>query len=174
MPPPASYPPGAVAVALITVSVLGNLALLFAAFYGHFRLAAGLGNPDYHFFTGLFAAFLAMFAQLMSMFYLIGTGKMIRQAVNEEGLDPAYNAEALGYKIRFFPLASLAVTCIVATPILAGGVHAGKLPPWIHGAAALTALVLNVAATVVGCRLIWRTLGLIARVEASLDLKHAG
>jgi len=163
-----------VAVALITLSILGNLALAFAAFYGHYRVAAGLGNADYHFFTGLFSAFLAMFAQLMSMFYLIGTGKMIREAVIEEGLDPAYNAEALGFKVRFFPLASLAVTCIVATPILAGGVHAEKLPPSIHGWAALAALGLNLAATAVGCRLIWRTLGLISRVEDALALKRGG
>ncbi len=161
------------AVALITLNLLGNLALGFAFFYGRFRLMAGTGDEAYHFFTGLFAAFLALFAQCMGMFYFIGTGKMIRQAVDEHGLDPGYSAEAHGFKIRFFPVASLAIATVMATPILGGGVHAGRLPVGVHFAAASAALLLYGVSSVLGCRLIWRNLALTMRVEQSLDQKSA-
>ena len=156
------------AVALMTVTLLANLGLWFAAFYGHFHLAQGTGSQDYHFATGLFAAFLSVFAHCMGMFYFIGTGKVIRETVAGHGMDPSLAEEARSFKMRYFPVASLTLTATMATPILGGAVHAGRMPQGAHLGAALAALALNALATVVACRLLWRNLGLIARVEARL------
>ena len=156
------------AVALMTVTLLANLGLWFAAFYGHFRLAQGTGSETYHFVTGLFAAFLSVFAHCMSMFYFIGTGKVIRETVAEHGMDPSLSEEAKAFKMRYFPVASLTLTATMATPILGGAVHAGRMPQGVHLGVAISALALNALATVVACRLFWRNLGLIARVEAGL------
>lgn len=156
------------AVALMTLTLLGNLALWFAAWYGRFRLTAGMGEHGYHFLTGLFAAFLCVFAHCMSMFYFIGTGKVIREAVAEHGLDPALSTQMRSFKLRYFPLASFTIAASMATPILGGAVGAGRIPNAVHLSAALAAVALNAAATVVVWRLMWQNLGLIARVEAAL------
>ncbi len=156
------------AVALMTITLLANLGLWFAAYYGHFHLARGTGTENYHFATGLFAAFLSVFAHCMSMFYFIGTGKVIRETVAEHKLDPSLAEEARGFKMRYFPVASLALTATMATPILGGAIHAGRMPSAVHLGVAIGALVLNAVATVVACRMFWRNLALIARVEARL------
>ena len=156
------------AVALMTVTLLANVGLWFAAFSGHFRLAQGAGSETYHFVTGLFAAFLAVFAHCMSMFYFIGTGKVIREAVAEHHLDPGYNTETRAFKTRYFPVASLTITATMATPILGGAVHAGRMASSAHLAAAVTALALNILGTFLLWRLLWRNMGVIARVEALL------
>ena len=156
------------AVALMTLTALANLGLWFAAFYGRFRLAQGLGTEDYHFVTGLFAAFLSIFAHCMSMFYFIGTGKVIREAVAEHGLEERLNTEAGRFKRGYFPVASLTVTATMAAPIVGGAVHAGRLPHPAHLAVALAALGLNALATAVAWKLLWANQGLIARAEADL------
>lgn len=152
----------------MTLMLLGDLALGFAGFYGRFRLSEGLGSEGYHFLTGLFAAFLSVFAHIMTMFFFIGTGKMIREAVAEHHLDPAHNAPPLRFKRLHFPLASLTVTATMAVPILGGALHAGKMPREAHLWTAVAALALNLATTAVAWRLIWVNQALIARVESEI------
>lgn len=152
----------------MTLILMADLALGFAGFYGRWRLAAGLGTHDYHFVTGLFASFLSVFAHCMSMFYFIGTGKIIREAVAEHKLDAAFDREAAGFKLRYFPIASFAITATMATPIVGGAVHAARMAANSHLAMAIITLGLNLAASAVAWRLLWRNMGLIRRVEAAL------
>ena len=127
----------------MTLNVLACAGLAFSAVYGHFWLAQGAGSQNYHFVTGLFTSFLSIFAHCMSMFYFIGTGKMVQQAVAEHRLDEGYTTEARGLKTRHFPLASFTIAATMATPVLGGAAHAGKLPVQAHLATAVSALLLN-------------------------------
>ena len=154
------------AIALITVLLLADVALGFAGWYGGFRVAYGLGEIRFHVSTGLFAAFLSVFAHCMSMFYFIGTGKVIREAVQDRGLAPGYAGEARAFKTRYFPIASLTIAATMAAPILGGALDAGRVVRDVHLWVAVAALVLNLAASAVAVKGIWGNLGLIARVEA--------
>ena len=152
----------------MTLMLLGDLALAFAGFYGRFRLSHGMGSEGYHFLTGLFAAFLSVFAHCMTLFFFIGTGRMIREAVEEHRLDETHNEPPKRFKRLHFPLASVTITATIAVPILGGAVHAGRMPREAHLWVAVSALGLNLAATAVACRLIWLNQALIAKVESEI------
>ena len=154
------------AIALMTLTILADLGLGFAACYGFLHVSHGAGSESYHFVTGLFAAFLSVFAHCMSMFYFIGTGKVIREAIQEHELDEGPNEEARRFKLSYFPVASFTIAATMATPILGGAAQAGKVPQGVHLAAALGAIALNAGATALAWRYMWLNQGLIAEVEA--------
>jgi hypothetical protein len=66
------------------------------------------------------------------MFYLIGTGKAIKDAVRENGLDPAFTEETRRFKNVSYPWLMLAMALVMATFILGGGVATGAVPSWVH------------------------------------------
>ena len=152
----------------MTLMILADLALGFSGFYGRFHLSQGSGSESYHFLTGLFSAFLSVFAHCMTLFFFIGTGKILREAVAEHRLDPGYNGTIRRFKALYFPLASVTITATMAVPILGGATHAGRLPREAHLWTAVSALALNLAATVLGIRLMWRNQALIAKIESEI------
>jgi hypothetical protein len=66
------------------------------------------------------------------MFYLIGTGKAIKDAVRENGLDLAIIEETKRFKNESYPWLMLAMGLVMATFILGGGVATGSVPRWVH------------------------------------------
>lgn len=87
---------------------------------------------DAHLLLGLASALLLLFSHSWIMFYLIGTGKVIKEAVAEHDLDQELIELTKEYKNRSYPSLMLAMGLAMATFIIGGAVATLLLPAWTH------------------------------------------
>jgi hypothetical protein len=90
-----------------------------------------------HIYLAMATVVIGLFSQSMTMFFFIGTGKEIKE--KSEG-DAAAVQETKSFKTKVFPAAMWAITAIMVTFIMGGGVAHGKTPRWLHDALALITL----------------------------------
>ncbi len=120
--------------ALLVIGWMATAGLVATGIFGYLLKAPTDPGLPRHVLLGLASALLLLFAHCWIMFYLIGTGKAIKDAVKENGL-PADMIEATKrYKNRSYPMLMLALGLAMATFILGGGVATGSIPNWIHHA----------------------------------------
>jgi len=96
-----------------------------------------------HILIALGATGFSVFSHSLTMMYFVAIGRMIREAVEKGGLDPAPVAETKGYRSSIFRMAFLAMTLVMLNTILAGGAHTRAFPEWIHHVLALLAVLSN-------------------------------
>jgi hypothetical protein len=129
------------AQALLSALFLGLLGLVVAAFYG----LRG-GDVSRHISFGFFSALLTMLAHSMMMFYLIGKGKAVKDAVAEYRVTGDYHARIAAARKPVFSIATVAMTVTIVAAILGASVDTGVLPPVVHAMIAYGAIAANVAA----------------------------
>ena len=130
--------------ALITATVLGVAGLIFSAAIGF--VAASSAEISRHVSFGIFFTLIALLAHSMTMFYLIGKGKAVREAVTEGDLSPELYATVARARKPVFSIATVAMLLTMVTAIIGGGVDTGALPAGIHSMLALSAIAANVMA----------------------------
>jgi hypothetical protein len=130
-----------VAQALLSALFLGLLGLATAAFLG----LRG-GEISRHITFGFFSAMLTMLAHSMMMFYLIGKGKAVKDAMIEHHLAGDYHARIGAARKPVFSIATLAMAVTIVAAILGASVDTGVLPPIVHAMIAYAAIAANVAA----------------------------
>lgn len=119
--------------ALLVVGWLATAGVVATAVLGY--LGGGGGDAETmrrHVLLALASVLLLLFSHCWIMFYLIGTGKAIKDAVKEHGLDPAAVEETKRFKNESYPALMLAMALAMATFILGGGASTGTLPPLVH------------------------------------------
>jgi hypothetical protein len=130
-----------VAQALLSALFLGLVGLIVAAFLG----LRG-GEISRHISFGFFSAMLLMLAHSMMMFYLIGKGKAVKDAMAEFHLAGDYHARIGHARKPVFSIATLAMAVTIVAAILGASVDTGVLPPVVHAMIAYGAIAANVAA----------------------------
>ena len=130
--------------ALITATALGLAGLVFSAGIGF--AAASSAEVFRHVSFGIFFTLITLLAHSMTMFYLIGKGKAVREAVTEGDLSPELYATVARARKPVFSIATAAMLLTMATAIIGGGVDTGTLPAGIHSLLAVTAIAANVMA----------------------------
>ncbi len=115
---------------LLVVGWLGTALLLITAVLG-FRLE-GADSLAPHLLGGLVACLLVLFSHSWILFYLVGTGKAIKEAVAEHGLDAELVERTKQFKALSYPWLMTATLLTMAAFILGGGVATRVLPVWIH------------------------------------------
>lgn len=132
--------------ALLIVGVMATLGLIASAVFGY--LLEGPPGPrmQLHILVSLASSLLLLFSHCWIMFYLIGTGKAIKDAVKEYGLEQALVEETKRFKNVSYPSLMLAMTLAIATFVLGGGAAMQALPSWIHHALFFATLVVQVRA----------------------------
>jgi amino acid transporter len=94
-------------------------------------LGATLQSPtdvNRHYLLGLFASMATCFIHCLVLFYLIGTGKEVREAAADvPGLSEHYVAWTRRQKARAFPAASFAIVLMVLAVLMGGEVHSRLL-----------------------------------------------
>ena len=120
--------------ALLIIGFMATLGLIAAAVLGY--ALHGPTSPDMprHVLVALASCLLLLFSHCWIMFYLIGTGKAIKEAVKEHGLEPRFVEETKRFKNVSYPWLMLAMATAMATFILGGGAATGALPAWVHHA----------------------------------------
>ncbi|HEX4960865.1 MAG TPA: hypothetical protein VF173_08505 [Thermoanaerobaculia bacterium] len=118
--------------ALLIVGALSTLGVIAAAVVGYRLHGATDSNMPLHVLIGLASSLLLLFSHCWIMFYLIGTGKAIKDAVKENALDPAFIEETKRFKNLSYPWLMLAMGLVMAAFIVGGGVATGSVPVWVH------------------------------------------
>jgi hypothetical protein len=87
---------------------------------------------------------LNLLAHSFMMFYLIGKGKAVREAVTEAGLQGDYYRRVARLRAPVFSRATLAMALLMAAAIIGASVDVRVLPSWPHALLAGAALAAQV------------------------------
>lgn len=130
--------------ALITATVISLVGLVFSFVLGYM---AGTADEVFrHTALGFFFTMITLLAHSMTMFYLIGKGRAIRDAVTEGGLTTDAVARVSALRGPVFKLATVAIALTMVTAIFGGGVDTGVIPGGFHAMLAVLAIAANVVA----------------------------
>ncbi len=127
--------------ALITATALGIGGLGYCTVLGF--VASMPADVARHVSFGIFFTLITLLAHSMTMFYLIGKGKAIREAATEAGLPDELHLAVARARRPVFSHGMLAMALTMLAAILGGGVDTGVLPAGIHSSIALLAVVSN-------------------------------
>jgi hypothetical protein len=108
----------------------------------------GLSGADVsrHVTFGIFSTMVTLLAHSMMMFYLIGKGKAVKDAMTEGHLTGDHYRRVAATRRPVFSTGTLAVALTMAAAILGASVDTGVLPPFVHATIAYGAIAANVAA----------------------------
>ena len=129
------------AQALLTAVGLGLAGLLTTAFFGLF--GSDIGR---HISFGIFSTMITLLAHSMMMFYLIGKGKAVKDAMAEHNVTGDYYRRVAAARKPVFSIGTFAMAATMVTAILGASVDTGVLPPIVHGMLAYGAIACNLAA----------------------------
>ena len=127
-------------------------ALLTAVGIGLIGLAAttvfGLRGTDIsgHISYGIFSTMVTLLAHSMMMFYLIGKGKAVKDAMTEHGVTGDYFRRIAAVRKPVFSVGTLAMSVTMTAAIMGASVDTGVLPPMVHATTAYGAIACNLAA----------------------------
>jgi hypothetical protein len=108
----------------------------------------GLRGTDVsrHISFGIISTMVTLFAHSMMIFYLIGKGKAVKDAMAEHSVAGDYYRRITEARKPVFSIATLAITLTMITAILGASVDTGVLPPMVHALIAYGAIASNFAA----------------------------
>ncbi|HZR26163.1 MAG TPA: hypothetical protein VFA59_21390 [Vicinamibacterales bacterium] len=129
------------AQALVTAVMLGLVGLMATAVFG-------LQGTDVsrHIGYGFFSTMVILLAHSMMMFYLIGKGKAVKDAMAEHSVAGDYHRRIALARKPVFSIGTLAMAVTMVAAIMGASVDVGKLPPIIHAYIAYAAVICNVGA----------------------------
>ncbi len=99
-----------------------------------------------HISFGIFSTLVTLLAHSMMMFYLIGKGKAVKDAMAEHSLVGDHYRRIAAARKPVFSIGTLAMAMTMITAILGASVDTGVLPPIVHGTIAYGAVACNLAA----------------------------
>jgi len=132
---------GFLAQALLTAVFLGLAGLLTTT-------VIGLRGTDIsrHVSYGIFSTMVTLLAHSMMMFYLIGKGKAVKDAMTEHHVSGDHYRRIAAARKPVFSIATLAMAVTMTAAILGASVDTGVLPPMVHAMIAYAAIACNLAA----------------------------
>ena len=125
------------------------LTAVFIALTGLVTTAVfGLRGTDIsrHISFGIFSTMITLLAHSMMMFYLIGKGKAVKDAMAEHSVAGDYYRRIALARKPVFSIATLAMAVTMVTAIIGASVDTGVLPPMVHAMIAYGAIACNLAA----------------------------
>jgi hypothetical protein len=130
-----------VAQALVSAVFVSLAGLVAAAIFG-------LHGDDVgrHISFGFLSALLTLLSHSMMMFYLIGKGKAVKDALAEHHLSGDYYRRIAEARKPVFSIATFAMAVTMVAAILGASVDTRVLPPLVHAMVAYGAIALNLAA----------------------------
>ena len=132
------------ASALVTAVLLSIGGLIVTIVTGY---SAATGAEMYrHATLGVFVTMITLLSHSFMMFYMIGKGKAVREAVAEGGLDQKHVKDVAAARRPVFSIATLAMLLTMTTAIVGAGVDTGTIPAGAHAILGLSAVFANGAA----------------------------
>src|SRR5712691_10954586 len=94
----------------------------------------------------VFSTLVMLLAHSMMMFYLIGKGKAVKDAMAEHSVTGDYYRRIAVARKPVFSIGTLAMAATMVTAILGASVDTGVMPAIVHGMIAYGAIACNLAA----------------------------
>jgi hypothetical protein len=153
-----------VAQALLTGVFLGLTGLVTTAYFG-------LRGTDIsrHISYGIFSTLITLFAHSMMMFYLIGKGKSVKEALAEHHVTGDYYQRIAAARKPVFSIGTAAMAVTMVTAIIGASVDTGVLPPIVHGWIAYGAIVCNLAAVKIEIDALTLSRGIVDEVNRQIQ-----
>ena len=131
----------ALAAALLSGIALGIVGLVATAVFG-------LSGTDVarHISFGFFSTMVLILAHSMMMFYLIGKGKAVKDAMAEHTITGDYYRRIAAARKPVFSIGTLAMAVTMTAAIIGASVDTGVVPPVVHAMIAYGAIASNLAA----------------------------
>ena len=129
------------AAALLSGIALGVVGLVAAAFLG--LSGSDIGR---HISFGFFSTMVLILAHSMMMFYLIGKGKAVKDAMAEYALTGDFYRRIAVARKPVFSIGTLAMAVTMTAAIIGASVDTGVVPPIVHAMIAYAAIASNLAA----------------------------
>lgn len=129
------------ASALLTGLGIGFLGLIVTAILG-------LSGSDVtrHIGYGFFSTLVLLLSHSMMVFYFIGKGRAVKDAMAENSLTGDYVARITAARKPVFSIATCAIAATMIAAILGASADTKVLPPIIHAMIAYGAIAMNLAA----------------------------
>src|SRR5689334_23581455 len=112
---------------------------------------------------------ITLLAHSMMMFYLIGKGKAVKDAMAENNVAGDYYRRIAVARKPVFSIATLAMAATMTTAILGASVDTGVLPPIVHAMIAYGAIACNLAALKTEIIALTESSRIVAEVNRLLD-----
>ena len=133
------------AVALLTLALVGTLALLATTAVGYL-VPADAAWMRQHFLLALGSTTLLVMAHSFIMFFLIATGVELKDMEKARGWGDSFRRRTIAMKSQVFPAMTFALLLVIANFMLGAAAHTRAVPAWVHHATAwLTVLLCAVA-----------------------------
>jgi hypothetical protein len=131
----------------------------------------GLRGTDVsrHISFGIFTTLVTLFAHSMMMFYLIGKGKAVKDAMAEHSVAGDYYRRIVAARKPVFSIATLAIAATMITAIMGASVDTGMLPPMVHAMIAYGAIACNLAAVKVEISALIESTQIVDEVNRRLE-----
>lgn len=130
--------------ALLTATLMSLTGLGAAIYFG--QTAASGAMISRHITFGLFGTLITLLSHSMTMFYLLGKGRAVREAAAEGGLSREFEARIAALRKPVFSIGTLAMVLTMMTAIVGASVDTGVLPASIHGVLAYSCFAANLGA----------------------------
>lgn len=146
--------------------------VLFAAV-----IALGFGvaaqRPRVHVAAGFALVVAVLFVHTLQAFFLIGSGRAVREAIQERPWAKPYLASINRFRLLTFPWALAAIGAAMATAWTGAAAHTGVWSFETHRAAAIACAALNLAAFAAGWRQLRANSRMIGELQARLEAEAA-
>jgi len=129
------------AQALVTSVSIGIIGLVAAAIFG----LRG-GDVSRHIAFGFVSALITLLAHSMMMFYFIGKGKAVKDAMAEHNIAGDFYRRLAAARKPVFGAGSIAMLVTMIAAILGASADTRVLPPIVHAMIAYAAIACNLAA----------------------------
>ena len=129
------------AQALLTAVGVGIIGLVVTVVFG----LSGF-DISRHISFGIFSTMVTLLAHSMMMFYLIGKGKAVKDAMVEGGLQGNFYNRIARARKPVFSSGTLAMSVTIVAAVLGASADTGALPVIVHGMIAYGAVAANLAA----------------------------
>jgi hypothetical protein len=151
------------AQALLTGVFIGLGGLVAAAVFG--LQATDVAR---HISVGIFSTMITLLAHSMMMFYLIGKGKAVKDAMAEHSVAGDYYRRIAAARKPVFSVATLAMAVTMAAAIMGASVDTGVLPPIVHAMIAYGAIACNLAALKIEISALSASSGIVDEVNRQI------
>ena len=152
------------AQALLSALFLGVLGLCTTVFFG----LRG-GDISRHILFGFLSTLLTILAHSMLIFYLIGLGKAVKDAIAEHHLTDDSDRRIAAARKPVFSMATIAIVATMVAAIMGAGVDVGVMPPVVHGMIAYGAIASNLMAVKTEIDAIAGSLRIVDEVNARVS-----
>ena len=151
------------AQALLTSVLIGLAGLVAAAVFG--LQATDVAR---HISVGIFSTMITLLAHSMMMFYLIGKGKAVKDAMAEHSVAGDYYRRIAAARKPVFSIATLAMAVTMVAAIMGASVDTGVLPPIVHAMIAYGAIACNLAALKIEVSALSASSGIVDEVNRQI------